>query len=75
MILKRIFSFINWLGGPDRKNGKNIWRKGYWKNYGYKNQVWVKGTWIRKKQSRSTEHDENYFFIQEEREEDKRVIS
>ena len=73
--MKRIFSFINWLGGPDRRNGKTIWRKGYWKHYGYKKQVWVKGVWIRKKQSNSENYDENHFFIEEEGEEKERIVS
>ena len=48
MVLKKIASFINWLGGPDRKSGRVIWRRGYWRNHGYENQVWVRGTWIRR---------------------------
>ena len=51
MVLKKIASFINWLGGPDRKSGRVLWRRGFWRNYGYENQVWVRGTWIRRQKN------------------------
>jgi len=55
--MKRIKSFINWLGGPDHKSGKVIWRKGHWKYYGDKHQVWVRGTWIKKPNRKKKEED------------------
>ena len=30
MVMKR-FVLVDWLGGPDRKNGKTVWRKGHWR--------------------------------------------
>ena len=51
MGLKKIMAFIDWLGGPDRKNGKTVWRKGHWRTYENEKKVYIRGTWIRRKKA------------------------
>ena len=51
MGLKKIMAFIDWLGGPDRKNGKTVWRKGHWRTYENGEKIYIRGTWIRRKKA------------------------
>ena len=39
--MKRFIAFLDWLGGPDRKNGKTVWRKGHWRTYENEKKVYI----------------------------------
>ena len=52
MVMKRFVALVDWLGGPDRKNGKTVWRTGHWRTYENEKKVYIRGTWIRRKKAK-----------------------